>query len=171
MTMEKFLTVDRSINILDVGCGTGLILKQLHKKGFKNLAGIDINNEAIKEALKNDEKINFYCMSVEELAWNYKEQSKKFDEMAFPDVIICNQILEHVREIDSFMSSVQELLSFNGLLCGSVPFELSRNSDNHIRAFNQHDINKILTSYFVNVEISTAGIYPDSIIFFECKKM
>ncbi len=42
-----FKETDHELNILDIGCGLGQMLNHLNSKGFKNLHGIDINEEAI----------------------------------------------------------------------------------------------------------------------------
>ena len=39
--------------ILDVGCGTGVILKNLFTKGFKNIYGLDIDRKSLKKARQN----------------------------------------------------------------------------------------------------------------------
>ena len=33
----------KEISILDAGCGSGLLLNQLHEAGFTNLHGLDLN--------------------------------------------------------------------------------------------------------------------------------
>ena len=45
---ERGLT--RSAQIVDLGCGTGLVGEQLHKLGYTNIDGIDISPESLKIA-------------------------------------------------------------------------------------------------------------------------
>ena len=40
------------ISILDLGCGSGLVGEQLHKRGYQNIDGIDLSAEFLKEAQK-----------------------------------------------------------------------------------------------------------------------
>ena len=42
---------DKTKNIIDVGCGTGLVGLQLKKLGYKNFDGIDISKEMIDIAI------------------------------------------------------------------------------------------------------------------------
>ena len=39
--------LDKKINILDAGCGTGLVGKDLKKYGFKNLTGVDFSQDML----------------------------------------------------------------------------------------------------------------------------
>ena len=43
---------DKSIRIMDVGCGTGLMGKKLHEHGYTNIDGCDISLEMVQEADK-----------------------------------------------------------------------------------------------------------------------
>lgn len=48
---EEFLgSLDRSISILEVGANVGVQLEYLQQMGFKNVRGIDVNEQAIEEA-------------------------------------------------------------------------------------------------------------------------
>jgi ubiquinone/menaquinone biosynthesis C-methylase UbiE len=42
---------DKTTNIIDVGCGTGLVGLQLNKLGYKNFDGVDISQEMIDIAI------------------------------------------------------------------------------------------------------------------------
>ncbi|XP_028396618.1 methyltransferase-like protein 27 [Dendronephthya gigantea] len=39
-----------NVNIIDVGCGTGLVCEELHKLGYKNIDGVDFSPELLKLA-------------------------------------------------------------------------------------------------------------------------
>ena len=43
----------KSINILDAGCGTGLVAKELLKEGFTNLIGVDFSQNMLNLVPKN----------------------------------------------------------------------------------------------------------------------
>ena len=96
------------INILDIGCGGGLLSEPMARMGA-NVTGIDASDQNIKIAKlhskKNKLKINYLCSSPEKL--NVK---KKFD------VILNMEIVEHVENIDFFLKSCSRLLKKNGLM-------------------------------------------------------
>ena len=96
------------INILDVGCGGGLLSEPMSRMGA-NVMGIDASDKNIKIAKlhskKNKLKINYLCSSPEKL-----QIKKKFD------VILNMEIVEHVEDIDFFLKSCSNLLKKNGLM-------------------------------------------------------
>ncbi len=96
------------VNILDVGCGGGLLSEPMSRMGA-NVTGIDASDKNIKIAKlhskKNKLKINYYCSSPEKL-----KLKKKFD------VILNMEIIEHVEDINFFLKSCSKLLKKNGLM-------------------------------------------------------
>ena len=58
-------------NVLDLGCGTGILSIGSSILGAKNIIGIDIDINAINIAYKNShhlkQKINFFCMNVKDI--------------------------------------------------------------------------------------------------------
>ena len=98
----------KKINILDIGCGGGLLSEPMCKLGAK-VVGIDASKKNIEiakfHAKKNDLKINYICSSPEVL---------KIDEKF--DVILNMEIVEHVEDINFFIKKSSELLKKNGLM-------------------------------------------------------
>ena len=98
----------KTINILDVGCGGGLLSEPMSRLGA-NVVGIDASKKNIEvakfHAKKNKLKINYICASPEIL-----KIQKKFD------VILSMEIVEHVEDINFFIKKSSELLKKNGLM-------------------------------------------------------
>ena len=98
----------KKINILDIGCGGGLLSEPMSKLGA-NVTAIDASKKNIEvakfHAKKNNLKINYLCSSPEKL--NIK---KKFD------VILNMEIIEHVDDINFFIKKSSNLLKKNGLM-------------------------------------------------------
>jgi len=96
------------INILDIGCGGGLLSEPMSRMGA-NVTGIDASDKNIKIAKlhskENKLKINYFCSSPEKL-----KIKKKFD------VVLNMEIVEHVEDIDFFLKSCSKLLRKNGLM-------------------------------------------------------
>ena len=96
------------INILDIGCGGGLLSEPMSRMGAK-VTGIDASYKNIKIAKlhskKNKLKIDYLCSSPEKL-----KITKKFD------VILNMEIVEHVEDVDFFLKSCSKLLKKNGLM-------------------------------------------------------
>ena len=98
----------RGVNILDIGCGGGLLSEPMQRMGA-NVTGIDASTKNIKiaklHAKKNKLNINYLCTSPEKLRIN-----KKFD------VILNMEIVEHVEDIEFFLESSSKLLKKNGIM-------------------------------------------------------
>ena len=96
------------INVLDIGCGGGLLSEPMCRLGA-NVTAIDASNKNIAianlHAKKNNLKINYICSSPEKL-----KTTKKFD------VILNMEIVEHVEDVNFFLKSCANLLKKNGLM-------------------------------------------------------
>tara|TARA_B100000900_G_scaffold230047_1_gene195351 strand:- start:746 stop:1468 length:723 start_codon:yes stop_codon:yes gene_type:complete len=98
----------KKIQILDIGCGGGLLSEPMCRLGA-NVTGIDASNTNIKiaklHAKKNKLDIQYICSSPENL-----KIKKKFD------VILNMEIVEHVKDIEVFLKSSSKLLKKGGLM-------------------------------------------------------
>ena len=96
------------INILDIGCGGGLISEPLARLGA-SVTGIDaLEKNCITAKLHADDnnlKINYFQSTVEELNIN-----NKFD------VILNLEVIEHVKNQNEFIKKSCDLVNANGLM-------------------------------------------------------
>lgn len=95
-------------NILDVGCGAGILTESFYGL-CKSITGIDTSKSNIdianSRAQKYNLNINYIHTDIESYDFN-----KKFD------VITCLEVLEHVPDINSIITSCKNNLSPNGSL-------------------------------------------------------
>ena len=98
----------KGLNILDIGCGGGLISEPMARLGGR-VTGIDASEKNIKvakiHAKKNELKINYLNKSPEEL-----ENKDKFD------IILNLEIVEHVDNVGLYIESCYNLLKKDGLM-------------------------------------------------------
>ena len=98
----------KGLNILDIGCGGGLISEPMCRLGA-NVTGIDASEKNIKVAklhsAKSKLKINYQTKSPEQL-----DASEKFD------IILNLEIVEHVDNVKLYLKSCNSLLKNNGLM-------------------------------------------------------
>ena len=98
----------KNINILDIGCGGGLLAEPMSRLGA-NVVGIDASKKNIDianfHAKENNLNIKYICASPETL-----KLKKKFD------VILNMEIVEHVEDVNFFIKTSSLLLKKNGLM-------------------------------------------------------
>jgi 2-polyprenyl-6-hydroxyphenyl methylase/3-demethylubiquinone-9 3-methyltransferase len=98
----------KGLNILDIGCGGGLLSEPMCRLGGK-VTAIDASKKNIDVAKfhskKNKLKIEYLCASPEKLKIN-----KKYD------VVLNMEVVEHVEDINLFLNKSSQLLQSNGLM-------------------------------------------------------
>lgn len=104
-----------AIRILDVGCGTGvMITRPLAEQGYQ-VTGLDIDEASIQQAMRLKAKsdlpnLTFFCGTLNEQSWE-----KEFD------VIVCSEVLEHLEDPGCLISAMKEHLMDDGILLVTVP--------------------------------------------------
>ena len=113
----------KDLEILDIGCGGGLISEPMARLGA-NVTGIDASEKNIKVASlhskKNNLKIKYLNKSPEQL-----------DEKGKFDIILNLEIVEHVNDVDLYLKSCHYLLKKNGLMFTAT---LNRTFTSYIKA-------------------------------------
>jgi 2-polyprenyl-6-hydroxyphenyl methylase/3-demethylubiquinone-9 3-methyltransferase len=158
---ENFLN---GLNILDIGCGGGLISEPMARLGG-NVTGIDASEKNISVAKihskKNKLNINYLNKSPEQL-----ESYDKFD------IILNLEIVEHVDNVNLYIKSCHNLLKKDGLMFTAT---LNRSLMSYIKAIigaeyilrwlpiGTHDWNKFikpeeLETLLLNQNFSTIDI-------------
>ena len=97
-----------NFNILDLGCGGGLLSEPMARLGAK-VTGLDASKSNIRiaqlHALKNKLKINYIHGSIEKT--NFKTPF---------DVILNMEIIEHVNNVDLFIKSCRKNIKNSGVM-------------------------------------------------------
>ena len=119
-TQNNFL---KNLNILDIGCGGGLISEPMSRLGGI-VTGIDASEKNIKiaqlHAKKNNLNIRYLKKSPEQL-----NEFEKFD------VILNLEIIEHVENVNLYIESCYKLLKKNGIMFTAT---LNRTLTSYIKA-------------------------------------
>jgi 2-polyprenyl-3-methyl-5-hydroxy-6-metoxy-1,4-benzoquinol methylase len=98
-------------NILEIGCGSGAFLMQLKENGFQNVSGIELNKTAAQSAIEKG--LNVYSGPIED----FTEELKKSQF----DVIVLNDVIEHILDPWDILNHLRDILSPNGSLVCSIP--------------------------------------------------
>lgn len=99
-----------SPNILEIGSGLGYLTYSLNCEGY-NTIGIDISQEAVKNAISNYGDY-YICADLNEYSIDNKNQF---------DIIIFTELIEHINDILSFMESIKKLLKPDGSVILTTP--------------------------------------------------
>ncbi len=110
--LEKLLPDFRDKRVLDLGCGFGWHCRYAVEKGASAVFGIDISQKMLNEAIEktSSSKINYSCMSIEDI---------DFEENSF-DVVISSLAFHYVESFEHIVDRVSRCLTRNGILVFSV---------------------------------------------------
>jgi ubiquinone/menaquinone biosynthesis C-methylase UbiE len=104
---EKF--VSKEMNILDVGCGYGRTLNELHNRGFENLNGIDYSQGMINRGLRERPYLNLIKTDGDRIPFPDNE----FDAVLLVAVLTSNTKDE---EQENIISEISRVLKNGGIL-------------------------------------------------------
>ena len=107
--VESIKKISSEEKMLDIGCATGNLTELLGEK-TRNIVGIDLDKELLKEAKDKHPNLNFENM-------NMLEVNEKFEENSFDRVVSFGNTLVHLdsrEEVEEFFQKVYKTLKFNG---------------------------------------------------------
>ena len=155
----------KKINILDVGCGGGLLCEPLTRLGA-NITGIDASKNNIEvaklHAKEMDLNIDYIHCSPENLKFK-----NKFD------VILNMEVVEHVSSVDLFIKNCSSLIEKNGIMFVAT---INKNLKSYFYAIlgaeyilkwlpiGTHDWNKFLTPQELNTIATKNNFTTDEAI-------
>ena len=113
----------QKLNLLDIGCGGGLISEPMARLGAK-VTGIDASEKNIKIAKlhANKSKLNIRYLTKS------PEQLNEFERF---DIILNLEIIEHVEDVSLYIDSCYKLLKKNGIMFTAT---LNRTFTSYIKA-------------------------------------
>jgi 2-polyprenyl-3-methyl-5-hydroxy-6-metoxy-1,4-benzoquinol methylase len=129
--------------ILDVGCGTGTLLRYLKEHDYINLEGLEISRRAVEVLGRNGITMHHAKLpDIPPLDPQY-------------DVIIASQVLEHIIRRQKFLRSLQRILKPNGILIIFVPNNCLGPIDepSHVVKYTKKSLMKELSLYYPSVFI------------------
>lgn len=153
-------------NVIDIGCGGGILAESMAKKGAK-VTGIDLSDKALKVAdlhgLESGIAVRYKKIAAEQMA---NEEAGQYD------VVTCMEMLEHVPDPASIIRACFMLVKPGGHVFFST---LNRNVKSYLFAIigaeyllqmlpkGTHDYAKFITPAELSQAIRNAGLQVDSI--------
>ncbi len=109
--LQKYNSSSRRFSFVDIGCGEGKLIYALYKKGLlknaERIVGVDISFEKIKLLKEYLPFVEAYVCDAQNL--------NIFDNNSF-DVVVSNQVIEHVPNDKKMLKKIYRILKPNGYL-------------------------------------------------------
>ena len=112
--------IPASARLLDAGCATGELLVALRKRGFSDLAGLDLSEASVRHACEHHG-----------LRVAHGTLDKKQHHHQLYNVVVLSAVLEHIPNLNRFLMQLKAWLSDDSLVIVEVP-----DAENFSRAFN-----------------------------------
>jgi len=130
--ISKLTKGDKTTRILDYGCGGGTIVTYLRLLGYENIVGIDIN----EDKLYNLDSIHREMGFNKDIFFSYDGLSLPLENLSF-DLIISQQVLEHVHNVEQYFNECNRVLDHKGKMLLDFPHRLVP-FDTHTRMWFVH---------------------------------
>lgn len=172
-----FLPPGEGLKILDIGCGVGRIAKRAALMGFE-VFGVDIERTVINIARENlsenglEKRCHFLAGDILKI--------KKLSQMKF-DVVICSEVIEHVKNPQKIVNLAYEKLENGGLLILTTPhnpklWSVLDDYAQHQKRFTIEELRKLLVKFqiirlftigfpFMRMIISAYGLFIKKVSF------
>lgn len=150
LKVNNRLSAKSGINILDVGCGDGVMIYLMSKRNKMNTKninyfGVDGSEESLEVARKKNPKVKFVCSDVRRLPF----ENEKFD------VIVSSDVIEHIKTPSKMLNEIRRVSKNNALIVIGTPIRVSENplDDMHVHEFFPKEFKKLCSKYFHFVEL------------------
>lgn len=168
--VNKILVGRRNLKVLDYGCGAGTIALYIANKGH-SVVGVDVSSLAIRAARKSARSVGLSGVTFFELS----EFENNHNDLRF-DLIVCTEVIEHVRDDKKLLGGLYSKLTRNGALLLSTPSKnaplyklgISRSFDEkvgHLRRYDPSYLTRMIKScgFKIKEVVKTEGVVRNSL--------
>jgi len=145
--------------VAEIGCGNGLLQREIEDHYKKPVTGFDLNECALQKNVSCTSPLYYY-----DILQRNPEFRAKFDLMFLFDV------LEHIEDESEFLQSVKFHLASSGILLVNVPAHQRLYSDydraaGHVRRYGREGLIETVTAGGLEVERCVAWGFPFSALY------
>ena len=112
--IEKYISIEKGLKILEIGCGEGGILLPFAQKGC-DVVGVDLDKKKISDATKFFAEEGAQGKFIAQDVFKLEELKHDFD------LIICHDVIEHIYDKDEFILKCETMLKPQGYMFMSFP--------------------------------------------------
>lgn len=122
-----------SDSVIDIGCGSGELLKLMKNEGYTDLTALDPSEVSIKQ-LRN--------IGIKGKVQSIFDKCSEIDSSSY-DVILSTSVAEHIFDLNGYINCLKQYLSSDGCIFIMVPDVLDFKSHKYDLSnyFNQEHIN------------------------------
>ncbi len=154
------LIPERRRRILEIGCGAGIFAASI--EGAEEIWGIEPTAHAAEQAARRLFKV---------ICAPFDIGKSELSEQYF-DIVICNDVIEHMHDHDYFFEEIKKFIAPGGVLIGSIPnvryyyniynilfhkewqyADLGILDKSHLRFFTENSLLKCLSAHQFDIEI------------------
>lgn len=141
----SWLPGTEGLRVLNAGCGSGEMTALLARRSSWQVDAFDVDPEAIHLSHALNERLGLTNIQL------YEADLESHSGNDY-DIIVCNDVLEHLADDANAVSKLVQMLKPDGILCISVPalqwlFGYHDRLLGHYRRYNHHTLTRLLSPY------------------------
>ncbi len=148
----------RNGTVLDYGCGSGYGTAML-AKDCRQIIGVDVSIEAIAASRDNYAANNLSYLPISRA----ERAPLPFRDASF-STVLSFQVIEHIEDVDSYLSEIRRVLCPGGLFLLATPdrstrlFSFQKPWNRwHVKEYSGTSLRSLLARYFGDVDVQVMG--------------
>lgn len=141
----SYANIEKGKDILDVGCGTGVLIEDYLEAKVNSITAIDISDKMIEIARNKYPNVNFKCIDA-----------TKFNDNKLYDAIILYNCFPHFVDKKETIKHLSSLLKENGKLVIAHSNNINKLMENNNPKISElikaDEIKKILSTYLKDIK-------------------
>lgn len=109
--IKKYIPINKSFNILDIGCGTGILTLKISEL-VKNVIAVDNSQGMLDVFNKKIKKLN--NKNIQTIHNDITSNNLPFRDF---NLVFSTKTIHHIQDIDNFFKYVYSILDDNGYVC------------------------------------------------------